>query len=724
MKIVLFRNALSSLRQQPLKTLGIVLSGSVISLGLSLLALMFWIFLLNILLLLRVTPLFDLLDKIQTSIFLLLAIYAGFNFVGFFNVSTAILNLDGRLKALQNIPVFKILLLALLPSTLFSLSALVMVELYGDAPTFWVALVLNLVVLAWMIPRFSLAVLKKVWPETNPQLSEPEVKNLLRDYTWTTALAVGLGCVLLGQAYASFDWLNQPISDDHFGILVALVVSLCLASLATALLALIVNQSSLLTYQKLAAVTPASLPSKRFYLSPFMAVMVVMGLVLSGFHFYFGNKLAQLEQEIDIAIAAQKKGNAFHRPTLWGKPIPGNGEAEYWQILGKTWNEQQGTSLFFDQHYPQLAKSLGEDLSKSIDYKTGQILPQLTLTEKYQPVFTTLRAAASHEYIQSDYEFSIDSLLPNFILAQNLSKLMVSRILAQCGQTEGGTTKSTHCRAGAELFLDSLRLGQDIQNRGTLIDGMVGIVIKKTTLKNSLPVLTHHQLAAQDLADLLPKMKMLLDSEHNLLNAYLTENLTLQHEFVKAGQKPFGKQGEFFSILSAVTDSSLTSTIPLNGLLFPNFRYFFTDGIEKLRAQYKQFQDLHTLPKAQQAAQWLKLEQISEQDAKFNPLLAIASPNFNDASERQQMDLLRLRTAYLYLALEAYHAQHQHYPRQLQELVPAVIPELPINPFSGQSFAYQQLSNGQYELLTDALSEFKRSSAKDLKVFDKANGLF
>ena len=73
--------------------------------------------------------------------------------------------------------------------------------------------------------------------------------------------------------------------------------------------------------------------------------------------------------------------------------------------------------------------------------------------------------------------------------------------------------------------------------------------------------------------------------------------------------------------------------------------------------------------------------------AMLLPALGKASPKFASFEARRQ-------AARVAVAIERYRLAHQRLPTALNELVPQFLPELPIDPFDGESIRYKRLANG------------------------------
>ena len=64
------------------------------------------------------------------------------------------------------------------------------------------------------------------------------------------------------------------------------------------------------------------------------------------------------------------------------------------------------------------------------------------------------------------------------------------------------------------------------------------------------------------------------------------------------------------------------------------------------------------------------------------------------------------------LALKIYKCEHGKYPASLQELVPAILPEIPVDPLDGKPFGYS-VKNGNFTLTRN--SEWKHELSSELK---------
>ena len=681
MKESLFQVTLSQCRQAPSQTFKLLLLGTCAALALDLLSFLFVVCVVFGLVVVGGAQVLGRLGSGMAYLVLFLSGLFCFAHLGFMMAGIAIMVLDGRLKALQKIPVLRILglsgLLALLSLPLWLLVENLSRE---SNPLLWGVLILAFLLLALILPGLMLAVPGMIWGQGVWGFSKIGPGSQLGQLRRLTALFLlglvvllalaGMCAVALGQAVGVQPLLWLELIVVGILILVCLYLPLYAASL---------------TFGTLFVIAPQSLDTRKWYLSPALGMALAgVALLLIGDAYYYA-RLVKLQQELEPRKAAQQAKNRYERPVLRGAALPGNGGDSYWAIIGKDKDGKDGLMLHFERNFPLLAPTLSKDKDSILEPETNLIRP--APMAKYLPAFKALQAAAQHSYIHHDYGFSVAAMLPNFITSQDLAKLMVARGLAQC-------QSGTGCGSGAELMLDVLRLGQDIEYRGTIIDGMVGIVIKRLMTQNALPLLTHARLELGDLRDLLAQMRILLASERNLANAFASDVLTIESEFLKLNSNSLPQELGVLGNLGVLSDNpAAQALLALSG---PIFKPMLLDGINKLELQRERVEAIYRLPWHQQASQWLKLAQDLDPEIQSNPLVALAMPNYIGIQTRETHDQTRLRAAYLYLALETYHAEHGQYPQALAQLVPGVIPEVPADPWSGRPFGYKRLVTGDY----------------------------
>lgn len=116
----------------------------------------------------------------------------------------------------------------------------------------------------------------------------------------------------------------------------------------------------------------------------------------------------------------------------------------------------------------------------------------------------------------------------------------------------------------------------------------------------------------------------------------------------------------------------------------------------------------------------LKVREMPVLPRELNRLLNEHSFTFNNDYDR----LLSINLSALFsarslqkmlkigLALKIYKCEHGKYPASLQELVPAILPEIPVDPIDGKPFGYK-VKDGNFKLTNNA--KYPKELSSELK---------
>ena len=104
------------------------------------------------------------------------------------------------------------------------------------------------------------------------------------------------------------------------------------------------------------------------------------------------------------------------------------------------------------------------------------------------------------------------------------------------------------------------------------------------------------------------------------------------------------------------------------------------------------------------------LKKLKSELPQKNIILRLSLPTMLGAEEKKWLNKIRWDMAYLKTALIAWKHNHKNYPDKLQDLVPAIIPSLPIDPYSGKSYGYT-LSKDRYELKSQYQEYMEKENA-------------
>lgn len=592
--------------------------------------------------------------------------------LGLWLCSTDLVQKKSNFLSFLHLPLFKVAVLSLLPA----LGLLPILFLLGPFGFFMGFL--------WgeIVGVFFLSAVLAVFRDRSPGRALWSISKHVYIAHRTSILGVGL-CLAIGQvAFISFVSENDMQSALAF---TALFFPLLLIHFRVLFHGIRFSFDAYTSKEKVNKVSAHS--ERHGIFSPALIVSVMAGGV-----FFSINNLQQREldarfKNFNERIRTQQVQNKYQRPVLRGEALVGNGNEAYWEVIGKAASsetERQQEYVvpvsFFYKNYPDLAEAFEQD--REI-FKTDRgIQSQPVITAKYMPVIQALQTAAAHEYIQHDYAYDINAPLPNFLNAQGLAAIMTSLAITQC--------QNGHCLAGGELFMDTLRLGQDIEYRGTLIDGMVGIVMKDKTLRAGLAQLNHQNLNEQELKILTSRMETLLRSEKSLEQTLANEFLLLEKIIYDLNQKP-REAPALFAQLSA---TSYAKTDSLFAPLFfnPFLKPIMLDALNTLGLIRSKYDSIYLLPRSQQKKAIEDFNVELEQTLASNLILAVAFPNLIGGWEREMNAHLAINAAYIYLALETYRAEKGSYPEHLEGLVPDIVPKLPLDPWTDQTFYYNLLT--------------------------------
>jgi hypothetical protein len=133
-------------------------------------------------------------------------------------------------------------------------------------------------------------------------------------------------------------------------------------------------------------------------------------------------------------------------------------------------------------------------------------------------------------------------------------------------------------------------------------------------------------------------------------------------------------------------------------------RYFanYVDDNVKVRREMLKIQKMPVLPPE---LSWQYKGEFSR--TNYNMLLRFNGNQLFRA--RSMREMLRIG-----LALKIYKCEHGKYPASLQELVPAILPAIPMDPINGKSFGYK-LARGNFILKDNSNTPRELSSEFKLK---------
>lgn len=406
----------------------------------------------------------------------------------------------------------------------------------------------------------------------------------------------------------------------------------------------------------------------------------------SSMEYAIGIQAPPLERKLTDEIALQKPANNFQRPVLHGTPLPGNGAVSYWNLFGKLGTPAgQDPKTYFNQRYPALAASLSKDHDE-VRVK-NQILPKPEITRRYAPVFEEIKRINAHESFHADFAFSFQQSIPNLITLQHVTDLMISQAIDKCRH---------HDPQGAQDFVDILRLAQDSQKRGTLIEWAVGVVLRRHAVDNLSREISADWLGPEAMTDLLRQIHALEATDIGPQISVANEDLTRAKEMLKLAYAP---PQERLRLIGEYEGEALEYQTKIL-VTAPIMKPLAIQRLSTYLSQYDENRRIFAQPPLQRSDNWDQLEHARDEAWQKNKLMQPLNPiydmNFAGIFKRDLNQTMMIRALELRVALEAWRGQHQAYPQKLSELVPAILPAVPLDPWSNQPFRYQRSSAAAY----------------------------
>lgn len=392
-------------------------------------------------------------------------------------------------------------------------------------------------------------------------------------------------------------------------------------------------------------------------------------LATVGVNLQQARQLASLQQALNQETAAYLH-TPYQRPVLRGAVQATPGGEAYQKLFAK----EAPAEL---QNDSQKAREL-ISWREVNGQKTFNWNPDAQIVAKHRPLITLARQATQAEKISyQPPELNWLTPLPNYISAQNLSKVMLTDALLNMQQGQ--------VQAGFEEVFDSLRMGQDIGHQGPLIQSMVGIVISNQALDVYFYSLEQLYRPGVNPATLHAELDNLLTHSPGMVKNGLKSEALMSFSFLLNDLNIDALQ-EF----ALDNQPKLPFTRLLRPVLHPYVLYSYQLGKDFFQASVEQ----------QPATEWHQFSPITLISAEMqdrieqNLFWAILIPNFSGAYEREQILQMRLLNAYLQVSLARYYQQHQRFPADLHELE-TVGQHYPLQAFSkATQLTYQPNSTG------------------------------
>jgi hypothetical protein len=385
---------------------------------------------------------------------------------------------------------------------------------------------------------------------------------------------------------------------------------------------------------------------KKILIALVAIIIIIIGVLYIKF-LMATSRMQELSADLEKRIVEWEK-KEYKRPPLFGPAIQGNAADFYQQA------ESQMVELMKDSEvWIQWADYVGHYKPLST---TG-----ISYYEKAKPIIALIKNGVNTEFYKSlidirDYSNNIPRLMPNIMSIPNIANAMV----VQGRELED----NNHFPEALELYFTILRYGDDCIGDGfLLVSACMGLATSDIGYNEIQRLLLSNKLSEQELNKLIDYLNTLFSYEPSSEHSYETEALSMSSML-----KSYIAKKESFPPVSWLKTilwvQVWDKTIPLQkekGRITTLPYYKAKDESEKLQKRIKEF---------------------------WNPNLRTTFLDTIIFSGWHHYRAHR-RGLYILCALEIYKAKHQKYPEKLSDLAPEIIPDVPLDPFSDQSFIYK-----------------------------------
>ena len=232
--------------------------------------------------------------------------------------------------------------------------------------------------------------------------------------------------------------------------------------------------------------------------------------------------------------------------------------------------------------------------------------------------------------------------------------------------------------ASFDNYTTVLGFASESSRGGVLISGIVGLAIGGSAAESLRETLTWGGVESEDYRFVIEQMQMqdtrmhtaweVMETEASLVKSWVDSELeagTDLRSLVLTGSPDLDEE------LDTVSDEELASMVG-----------------ETLQKDYQNLADYFALPYYE--AQTVDAAALLSE----NPMSQILLPAMASIPAQEARTRVQVRGTMLSAATEFYRAEHDSYPPSLDDLVPDYIPDLPEDPFSGESFVYTSTESG------------------------------
>jgi hypothetical protein len=431
---------------------------------------------------------------------------------------------------------------------------------------------------------------------------------------------------------------------------------------------------------------PYQEPSKRRklkYLLP-TALGTLIFLLIFGFNFmiiFFGrDEPPPYDADLWLSkIETQKEENAFYYLT----PYCFGPEREI--FLEKYWPEEKERLKEKKEIYlPEEKRDLFREMAEG--RKWDQEFAK-ELIENNQEVFNSFEKIIQSSYYQNPAaqdprEFSFWTIPPSLSCVRDIARLNSIRAAYLLDQ---GKEKEA-----LGLVIKIVKMGQLIESapRSTFLEYLVGMATKETGLQRLRLMLPEIKLPPEILRDYVKKVGEFKPSEEGLINAFKMEYASFANYHQKLLLALQGKLSKEEMKLLGLEEFPSREFLKISYYFKPNqtlrfFAEYYRGAIENVNKNYNQMRFIEIRPLEKSKIKMLFTENFIGK--MIRDMLAVSYEG--TLRKKCEEDFSVIGTQIL-LAFKIYKIEKGELPKNLNQLIPEYLSEMPIDPFDGQHVRY------------------------------------
>lgn len=376
------------------------------------------------------------------------------------------------------------------------------------------------------------------------------------------------------------------------------------------------------------------------------------------------SRMKELSADLERRITEWEK-KEYKRPPLYGDPVAGNA-AEFYRQAENIVNDQRDICILIRDAISNPTRPFSSDVQAYYEHNkhiTG-IVQNGVNAVTYKSLLGVRKG------------FSAWSDVPNLMTAM----LMANTMILKARELESDNQFSEAMKTYAGI----LRMGDDYIRQGTLISGMTGVAVLEIGEEELCRMISQHKLSELHLNELIIYLRILLDTKPSILESWDVERLCVEFGLKRESEKSGVLFGDDFW-------GGEQSRVGLLGILTKKIKgclWFNRAAIVEIWNDYITFypeiQKRNTLP----YQQWNDEAEFKKKVAALkNPISRVMVNNTGCIAYLYEQSYRR--GVYILLVLELYRIKHQKYPDNLNALMPEIVQEVPLDPFTDKPFIYK-----------------------------------